>query len=248
MKIWAHRGCSQNYPENTLTAFAKAAALNRLTGIELDIQLTKDKEIVVIHDERVDRTTNGVGFVRDFTLKELKNLAIYTGSDKIERIPTMAEVFELLSERKKCDGDFKINIELKNSVYYYEGMEAAILELAAKTGWSENIVYSSFYTKSLTKIREIEPRAKIAVLDSLVSNCLYKARGLRRDGNDDIALHPYWQHIDLTAEELAEYTVRGWFGGHLFPEKPTGGRLDFAKLARHGITDVMLNEPEVYYD
>ena len=61
MKIWAHRGCSQQYPENTMTAFAKAAQLEGLTGIELDIQMTKDGEIVVIHDERVDRTTDGIG-------------------------------------------------------------------------------------------------------------------------------------------------------------------------------------------
>lgn len=65
MKLWAHRGCSQRYPENTLLAFEKAAAVKGLTGIELDIQLTKDGEMVVIHDERVDRTTEGIGFVRD---------------------------------------------------------------------------------------------------------------------------------------------------------------------------------------
>ena len=76
MKIWAHRGCSQNYPENTLLSFEKAAQIRELAGIELDIQLTKDKELVVIHDERVDRTTEGIGFVRDYTLAELKRLHI----------------------------------------------------------------------------------------------------------------------------------------------------------------------------
>lgn len=60
MKIWAHRGCSQRYPENTIMAFSKAMEIQGLTGIELDIQMTKDGEIVVIHDERVDRTTDGV--------------------------------------------------------------------------------------------------------------------------------------------------------------------------------------------
>ena len=70
MKLWAHRGCSQRYPENTLLAFEKAAQLQELVGIELDIQLTKDGQIVVIHDEKVDRTTDGSGWVRDFTLAE----------------------------------------------------------------------------------------------------------------------------------------------------------------------------------
>ena len=68
MKIWAHRGCSQIYPENTITAFEKALKIPGLTGIELDIQLTADGELVVIHDERVDRTTDGFGFVKDYTL------------------------------------------------------------------------------------------------------------------------------------------------------------------------------------
>ena len=246
MKIWAHRGCSQNYPENTLIAFQKAAELKHLVGIEFDVQLTKDGEIVVIHDERVDRTTNGIGFVRDFTLKELKQLAIYTGSEKIERIPTIEEVLELLSDRLKRDSDFKVNIELKNSVYYYEGLEEKTINFVQKIGWTSNVVYSSFYTKSVVKVRELLPSAKIAVLDSLVSDCFYKSRGLAQSEDDDIALHPYWQNMDLSPKELAGHTVRAWFGGHLFPEKPTGGRLDFAALAARGITDVMINEPEVY--
>ena len=62
MKIWAHRGCSQRFPENTRIAFEKAMEIKCLEGIELDVQLTKDGELVVIHDERVDRTTEGIGY------------------------------------------------------------------------------------------------------------------------------------------------------------------------------------------
>ena len=68
MHIWAHRGCSQMYPENTLTAFKKAAEIDGLTGIELDIQLTKDGHLVVFHDETIDRTTDGCGELRQYTL------------------------------------------------------------------------------------------------------------------------------------------------------------------------------------
>ncbi len=95
MKIWAHRGCSQRYPENTLLAFEKAASIQSLTGIELDIQLTKDGELVVIHDERVDRTTDGTGFVRDFSLTELKKLKI----PENQSVPTMSEALDLLETR-----------------------------------------------------------------------------------------------------------------------------------------------------
>lgn len=75
MKIWAHRGCSYRYPENTLSSFREACRYE-ITGIELDIQLSRDGEIVVIHDERVDRTTDGSGRVEAMTLRELKQLKI----------------------------------------------------------------------------------------------------------------------------------------------------------------------------
>ena len=99
MRIWAHRGCSQRYPENTLLSFEKAAAIQSLTGIELDIQLTKDGQLVVIHDERVDRTTEGIGFVRDYTLAELKRLHIYADVNNSQKIPAMEEVLNLLEPR-----------------------------------------------------------------------------------------------------------------------------------------------------
>ena len=75
MKIWAHRGCSYRYPENTISSFSKCLEY-KITGIELDIQLSKDGELVVIHDEKVDRTTDGTGYVKNMTLSELKELKI----------------------------------------------------------------------------------------------------------------------------------------------------------------------------
>ena len=75
-----------------------------------------------------------------------------------------------------------------------------------------------------------------------VYDCLYKAKG----GCGADALHPYWQGIDLPVDKIKGYTVRAWFAGHLYPEKPTGGRLDLKALEEKGITDVFLNEPEVY--
>lgn len=239
MKIWAHRGCSQRYPENTLLAFEKAAAIRNLTGIELDIQMTKDGALVVIHDERVDRTTEGVGFVRDYTLAELRKLHIYADASPSQTIPTMDEVFDLTEEKLKSG--LKINIELKTSVYPYPGIEEKIVELVHKRGLEDSIVYSSFYALSLDRIRQLEPTAEIAVLDHKVSDCLFKLKGCGAN-----ALHPFWKGIDLPIERIKEYSVRAWFSGHLYPEKPTGTKLDFEMLERQGITDVILNEPERY--
>ncbi len=250
MQIWAHRGCSQLYPENTLTSFEKAMNVPGLTGVELDIQLTSDGELVVIHDERVDRTTDGFGFVRDYSLKELKALHIFAGKGvDCEHIPTMREVIELLKPAMKERG-FMINIELKTSVYNYPGIEEKIVKLVDEMDVKDNIVYSSFYPESLYKIHEFEPTAKLGVLDDLLSNCLYKAIGLESLWDDvapgSIALHPGGLHMDLPVEKIADRTVRAWFSGHLYPDLPTGGKMDIAGYAAKGVTDVFLNEPEKY--
>ncbi len=240
MKIWAHRGCSQNFPENTLTAFEKAATLWNLAGIELDIQLTKDGEMAVFHDEKVDRTTDGTGYVRDYTLSQLRTLRIAAENGRGERIPVIEEVLDMLASRMKAG--LKLNIELKNSIFPYPGMEEKIVEMVHKKGLQESIVYSSFSALSLEKLKTLDDKAELGILDSKVSDCLYKLKG----GCGAVALHPYWRGMDLGAERLQGYSVRAWFTGHLYPEKPTGTRLDLESLEKQGITDVFLNEPERY--
>lgn len=175
MKIWAHRGCSQTCPENTLLAFEKAAEIENLTGIELDIQMTRDGKIVVVHDERVDRTTEGTGFVKDYTLIQLKKLHIYADDRPVQSIPTMGEVFDLLETRLKSG--LKLNIELKNSIYPYNGMEEKIVELVNKRGLGQSVVYSTFYAKSLEKLKKLDPDAELGILDSKASDCIYKLKG-----------------------------------------------------------------------
>ncbi len=269
MKIWAHRGCSQRYPENTITAFSKAAELDGLTGIELDIQMNRDGEIVVIHDERVDRTTDGTGYVKNHTCAELKKLTITADNGQKERIPTIGEVFDLIEDHMKAG--MLLNIELKNSIVPYERMEEKIIELVNRRNIQNQVIYSSFYALSLRKIREIDASASIGVLDTKVSDCYFKKRGCfgsdsmtekeeeRTPRQDNVqeegrtqgdilqtALHPFWKGMDFTREQLAGQTVRAWLGGHLYPEKPTGTWLDLKKLEDMGITDVFLNEPEIY--
>lgn len=259
MKLWAHRGCSQIYPENTLTSFRKAADLHSsgLTGIELDIQMTKDGEIVVIHDERIDRTTDGFGFVKDYTLEELKTFHIHTGQAEPEYIPTIQEVLDLLMHR--LQKGLLLNIELKNGIFRYPGMIEKVVSIVRERSLEESIVWSSFFANSLEEVRRMLPDAEIGVLDNKASDCIYKLKG----GCGANAIHPYWKEIDVSLERLRdalgftmakrlnpehqkELAVRAWFTGHLYPEKPTGGHLDLVELEEAGITDVFLNEPEVY--
>ena len=178
--------------------------------------------------------------MRDYTLSQLKKLHIHADSYPSQTIPTMSEVFDLLEQRLKTG--LRLNIELKNGVYPYDGMEKKIMEDVYKRGVQEAIVYSTFYAKSLERLREIDGNAELGILDSRASDCMYKIKG----GCGAAALHPFWKSIDLSAEELKGYTIRAWMSGHLYPEKPTGTKLDFAMLEKQGITDIILNEPEAY--
>ena len=111
-KVWAHRGASAYAPENTLEAF-RLAAEQKADGVELDVQLSKDGELVVIHDETIDRVSDGSGYVRDYTLEELKRFHFNRLHPEYAdaRIPTLAEVYELL----KPTG-LEINVDRKSVV------------------------------------------------------------------------------------------------------------------------------------
>ncbi len=162
-KIFAHRGYSALYPENTMKAFAEAYKAGA-DGIELDVQLTKDGEIVVIHDEKVDRTTNGKGFVKDYTFRELKKLdAGYKKktSSKEETIPSLSEVLEWLSTNQ-----MNCNIELKNGVFPYVGMEEKVIELVHSFNMTNRVILSSFNHYSLVYCYRIDQDIETAPLFS----------------------------------------------------------------------------------
>ncbi len=158
--VWAHRGASGYAPENTIPAFQKAIEM-KADGIELDIQLTKDDQIVVIHDEKINRTSDGKGWVKDYTLKELrkfnynKKFPEYGHVD----IPTMREVFELIRPT-----DLTINIELKTGVFFYDHLEEKIIALTKEMDMEDRVIYSSFNHYTIMKIKELDPNAKAGFL------------------------------------------------------------------------------------
>jgi len=114
LKVWAHRGASGYAPENTLPAFALAVEQGA-DGVELDIQLTKDGQIVVIHDETIDRVSNGSGWVKDYTLSQLKKFNFNKTFPEygFVTIPTLEEVYDLLK-----DTGLTVNVELKQIPYF----------------------------------------------------------------------------------------------------------------------------------
>lgn len=158
--VYAHRGASAYAPENTLPAF-RLAEEQGADGIELDVHLTKDGELVVIHDEKLDRTTNGVGLVRDYTLAELKRFCADNGMPGFAdvRIPTLREVLEQVRP-----GRMLVNIELKTGILWYEGIEKKTLDLVAELGMQDRIIYSSFNHYSIAEVRHLAPEAQTAYL------------------------------------------------------------------------------------
>ncbi len=160
-KIFAHRGVSSIYPENTMIAFKEAWNLN-MDGIELDVQLSKDGEIVVIHDELIDRTSNSNGYVCNFSLQELKKLDFGSYKDKKFKnckIPTLEEVL-IFFENKKI----YINIELKNSVFRYEGMEEKVIECIKKYQMEDYILVTSFNHQSIQKFQKLTKKIRSGIL------------------------------------------------------------------------------------
>ncbi|WP_249661321.1 glycerophosphodiester phosphodiesterase [Lysinibacillus fusiformis] len=161
MDIFAHRGVSASYPENTIAAFQAASKLP-IAGIELDVHLTADKEVVVIHDETINRTSNGSGYVKDFTLQQLRTCDFgswYSLDYSGEVIPTLGEVLELFAGT-----NHRINIELKTDVFAYEGIEALVLKEVAAQQMTERVIISSFNHESLQTVAQIAPYIENAAL------------------------------------------------------------------------------------
>ena len=179
-KIFAHRGYSALYPENTLLAFSKAIEAG-CDGIELDVHLTKDGEIAVIHDEDVRRTTDGAGLVVDMTLSELKSLSAGHG----ERVPLLAEYFDLVG-----GADIITNIELKTDVIQYEGLEDRVVELVLQRGLSGKVIMSSFHLPSVDRVMRLAPEMPCGYLFSPSLWIDWEAVAARMRDNGVKFIHP----------------------------------------------------------
>ncbi|WP_100486061.1 glycerophosphodiester phosphodiesterase [Sporolactobacillus pectinivorans] len=159
--IFAHRGSKSNRPENTLSAFEEAMHVGS-DGIELDVHLTKDQEVVVMHDEKVNRTTNAKGQIKSFTVNDLKELdagSWFSPQFRGERVPTLKEVLDLLS-----DFPGVLNVEFKTDHNVYPGIEEKVVRLIDLYRSNLPVVYSSFNHESLIRMKHIDPSADVALL------------------------------------------------------------------------------------
>ena len=191
---FAHRGASGDYPENTLRAFKEAIKIGA-TGLELDVHLTKDGEVVVIHDEDVERTFKAKGLVKDLTLHELRQLvcrkALFEESED-SRIPLLEEVLDLIKNTSAI-----LNIELKTDVIPYPGIEQKVIQLIQTYGLEDQILISSFNPKSIKECKAINKKIKTGFLYSKpIDQVIAYAKSLEAD-----AIHP---DLRLVTEELIQ--------------------------------------------
>lgn len=185
IEVIGHRGAAGYEPENTLRSFKKALEIG-VDVVELDVHLTRDNQLVVIHDEKVDRTTNGKGYVRDYNLRELKNL----DAGKGENIPTLQEAIDLLQ------GKSKIQVELKG-----ENTETPVIDIIRKYK-VEDFILTSFYHTRVQRAKELYSALTTGIL--LVGRPINPIQ-LVRDANADRLSINYATVDKKLVEEIHRY-------------------------------------------
>lgn len=260
-KIWAHRGSSGFAPENTLPAFEVAKELD-IDGIELDVQMTKDGELVVIHDETINRTSDGRGWVKDFTLEQLRkyNFAKSKPAFGFVTIPTLREVYQLFQNT-----DYIINVELKTSVIAYDGsdvmvgslnpeiesmesvpdrrcIEEKVHALTVEMGMENQVIYSSFSHASIMKMQQYVTKEQTAFLfcDGWLDVPEYgRIHGVQ-------ALHPGMHYLEL--EKMVQECHEKGMKVHVWTVNEEEHAL---RLRDIGVDAIITNHPgkmrELYY-
>ena len=226
-QIYAHRGYSALFAENTMTAFKEAEKAGA-DGFEIDVQLTKDEEIVVIHDEKVNRTTDGTGFVKDISYKDIRKLNANKKAKKKEPIPSLNEVLEWM-----CSNKLVCNIELKNGIIPYEGMEAKVIQLVRKYNLMDRIVISSFNHYSIVHSYRLAPDIETAPLfnERLYMPWVY-AQSIRAKG-----IHP--KYLSISDEIIADTLKNGIAVGPYTVNREA----DMKRLMRLNCTAIITDDP-----
>ena len=176
--IFAHRGLPVKFAENSLEGF-RYAAKHGAEGVEFDVHMTKDKVPVVMHDEEIDRTTDGSGYIKDYTLNEIRKFHLKNG----EPVPMLRELFEILQDK-----DLYINLEFKTNKIHDKGIEAIVLALVKEYRFVHPIIFSSFNYQTLKNCQQIDPHQQYCFLTKIP--VIFPQRFVRK--NHFAAIHPHW--------------------------------------------------------
>ncbi len=230
--VWAHRGASFIAPENTLEAFGLARDMGA-DGIELDVHLSADGELIVAHDETVDRCSGGTGRIVDMTLRELKQMDFSNHKPGYRgvRVPTLEEVYKLVKPTGMV-----VNVEIKTGIVLYPGIEEKCAALARAAGMDGRVYYSSFNHYSLLQMKAAEPTARVAPLysEALVEPWKYAlAIGAQ-------AIHPFYPTMATPGMKEALRET-----GILLNPWTIDGEREIAWAAQMGANAVITNKPDL---
>jgi glycerophosphoryl diester phosphodiesterase len=230
----AHRGLSARFPENTLAAF-KGAVDAGAHMIELDVSLTRDRQLVVIHDDTVDRTTDGSGSVRALTLEEIGRMdggSWFDPAFEGERLPTLAQVLDAVK------GRLLVNIEIKPEAFERhqpaDAVERQVVQLVREKNMRDDVLVSSFEWQVLENIYKMEPAIALGLLSDVAA---------------DERLHHWHQRVKafswhpdyrvLTPDQVKAFHD---LGARVFPFS-VEGRIDTRAMLAMGVDGLMVDDP-----
>jgi glycerophosphoryl diester phosphodiesterase len=229
--VIAHRGDKSNAPENTLAAF-KQAAEKGADAVEFDVKLTMDSKVIVLHDQTVDRTTNGNGNVAKLPLSVLQELEAgvqFPGKFPGERIPSLDEVFETIGKR------IYMNVELTNYSTPKDALVSKVVELVKKHGLQKWVLFSSFFARNLQKARLLIPEVPRGLLTLPGLMGLWgRTLGWRGDYS---ALNPYLTDINnrlVDRVHAAGKRVNAW---------TVSNEADVKRMISLGVDGIITDDP-----
>jgi glycerophosphoryl diester phosphodiesterase len=233
--LFGHRGASANAPENTLAAF-ELALQHGADAIELDAKLTADGQVVVIHDQSVDRTTDGSGKVLELPLAQLRELdagSYFDVAFRKERIPTLNEVFEVVGKRTF------INVELTNYASPNDDLPDKVVDLVEKHKLGERVLFSSFNPRALQRAHQLNPAIPLGLLALPQLPGLLMRSWVGRRLVPYQALHP--EKGDVTPRLVASAHRRG----HRLHVWTVNTPADMQQLFALGVDGIFTDEPRL---
>jgi glycerophosphoryl diester phosphodiesterase len=245
VEVIGHKGASALAPENTLASFKKAIELG-VDMIELDVRNTKDEQIVVIHDETLDRTTNGTGFIHDYTLEEIKSLDAGSWFDpkfRDEKVPTIKEVLDLVAGR--C----KVLIEIKHMDHpHYEDFAEKLIEIIKqeKDGYKWIILqtYENQYLEAAHNFDDSVQTKKMLIGEESTPLLAFYIEtrvhlGRAKLGDRLTALNP--EYTTLSTRRVFRMHAHG-FKVYAYP---VNKREEMVKMMHMGVDGIITDHPEI---
>jgi len=239
--VAAHRGGAALWPENSLLAFRSALALG-VDALELDLHLTADGEVVVLHDPSLDRTSTGTGAVRDLKLADLAAVRLKTreGAVTAERVPTFAQVLDLVAP---TSAELLPEIKVDANRQRYDGIEEKVLALIRARGLRSRTTIQAFQVETIRRLRELEPKARTMLLvarGDVERDRARPAEAVRRArelGATDLGMNHRLIDTDvMSAARAAGIRVAAWTPNE---------EADIRRMVELGVDMVMSDRPDL---